>query len=270
MDLNRAFEFFGVSGLEARLYVSLLQHGPVNGSELAKIENLTRASVYSALQNLVAKGLARIIPGTPILFTAISSQQVIKRFNQASSLHLQQLKRALASVPTVAPSSHVVNFSQQDDFDEEMRGKLENAKKEIYLSSCRNLEVLQTLWKSFASRKIRLVAFTFANLWPHRPDEMFGEDGHFPQLEIYARPSLPACYISSGRLMVVIDMKYAMAGGRSEDGSFLGIGSANPLFVNIIAEHIHHDIYLAKMEMEQGKDPIDNKVLIASLHEAGI
>lgn len=263
MKGEQAFGFFGVSPLETRLYLRLLQAGVVNGSELARLESLTRASVYSALNNLAEKGLVRVIPGQPQQFEATPYKQLIRRFEQLSKESIKEIEQTLESLPQPTSTLHVINFSDRDYFDVELIERLQAAKREVYISACRDLQFLESTLLTLARRKVRVIGFTFSG---DSPTGLCGLK-KFPSGEIYVRPSLPLVHNASERVMAVVDLEYALSGGYSAGGGFLGIASANKLFVNMTAEHIHHDIYLAKMETLSGRDPVGSSILIGSLHE---
>ncbi len=67
--------------------------------------------------------------------------------------------------------------------------------------------------------------------------------------------------------MLVSDMKRAISAGVEENGEFVGTISENRLFIKIIAEHIHHDIYLMKLKEKHKKDMIEEDILINSIQE---
>lgn len=263
MKGEQAFGFFGVSPLETRLYLRLLQAGVVNGSELARLESLTRASVYSALNNLAEKGLVRVIPGQPQQFEATPYKQLIRRFEQLSRDSIKEISETLESLPQPTSKLHVLNFSDRDYFDAELIERLQAAKREVYISACRDLQFLESTLLTLAKRKVRVIGFSFSG---DSPTGLCGLK-KFPSGEIYVRPSLPLVHNASERVMAVVDLEYALSGGYSAGGGFLGIASANKLFVNMTAEHIHHDIYLARMEKSSGRDPVGPSILIGSLHE---
>jgi sugar-specific transcriptional regulator TrmB len=264
MDIESAFSFFGVTPLEAKLYVALLQRGALNGSELARLQNLTRASVYASLQNLTEKGVVRIIPGNPQKFEAIPYKALTKRFAQKSDESLEVITKTLAILPEPTSAAHVLNFSDADQFNADVVTQIEGARKEIDISACRDLVFLEPALRAAARRNVRIVLFSFYD--NPNCDSVCGIK-LFKGLETYTRPSLPACFHKSERFMSVVDMEYAHSGGFSTDGSFLGIASANSLFVKIISEHIHHDIYFAKIEAREKKNPVTGQILIHSLHE---
>jgi len=57
------------------------------------------------------------------------------------------------------------------------------------------------------------------------------------------------------RLMIVVDGKEALAAdGSGGEEAWKGMVSNNTLFVNMLSEHIHNDIYLLKLKKNYGKE----------------
>ena len=273
MDMESAFGFFGMTTLEGRLYVALLQQGALNGSELARLQNLTRASVYTTLQKLTDKGIVRVIPGQPQRFEAVPHRALTKTFAKKAEQNLNYISETLDALPEPTSRLHVLNFSDIHRFEADLIERIDAARSEIYLSACRNLDFLEAPLRAAARRKVRIILFTFAvpeqpNTKEHKTksQRVCGIDV-FKGLEVYTRPALPAGHLKSARMMCVTDLQYAHSGGFMPDGAFLGVASAHLLFVKIIAEHIHHDIYFSKIEKKAGRNPIDPTILIHSLHE---
>jgi sugar-specific transcriptional regulator TrmB len=87
---------FGLTRLEATVYVELLQSGDLNGYELAKSLNISRSNAYTALAGLTDKGAAWSLEGAATRYTAVSPKEFL-------SARLKRLddsrKKLLASLP---------------------------------------------------------------------------------------------------------------------------------------------------------------------------
>ncbi|HPO48897.1 MAG TPA: hypothetical protein PLO89_01095, partial [Spirochaetota bacterium] len=69
------------------------------------------------------------------------------------------------------------------------------------------------------------------------------------------------------RMMLVSDCKRALICSGKTGEKFLGTFSDNELLASVVSEHIHHDIYLYKLEKKHKKDLIEKDITIGSLHE---
>lgn len=91
-------------------------------------------------------------------------------------------------------------------------------------------------------------------------------------IEIYRHPieayDDDVCKRSEVRLMIVIDLKYTLICSTNDKNiEMTGIFTENQLLANIIAEHIHNDIYLLKLKEKHKAELIDSDILINSMLE---
>src|SRR4051794_14609110 len=97
----------GFGEYEARAYVALLQHNPVNGYELAKASGIPRANVYAILQKLEERGaVVRSDEMTGVRYAPVPPTEVIQRLGQRVQGILQAAQEALddLSSPVEQPS----------------------------------------------------------------------------------------------------------------------------------------------------------------------
>ncbi len=254
-----AFQTFGFSAQEARVYVALLESGKVNGSELAKRLGLTRASVYGSLNSLVEKGAAWLLPGSPQLFEAVPYRQLLQRLKKTTSDCLAVIEDGLRELPRHSTAEQVINFPDEAQFATELRQALAGARHEIYLSVCAPIDDYQAELTAAAKRGVRVIGFTMNAALA----EVAGIEWHTRELR------LPPHEFSQ-RLLAVIDMNHCLTGGCDGRGAFLGIATRNPLLVKLFADHIHHDIYLARMQRKTGVDPVLREFLLKTLYEKNV
>jgi len=67
-----ALRRLGLSEYESRLYLALLRMGPIKASQLSFFGHVPRTKTYSAIKELERKGLVRIGPGKPEVYTPSS------------------------------------------------------------------------------------------------------------------------------------------------------------------------------------------------------
>ena len=83
---------FGLTGNEAKVYLSLLQLGKASAAEIAKLADIPRQEVYRVLPRLEKIGLVEVIIDKPTKYLAISSHEVLK---QLIKLQKETLERRL-------------------------------------------------------------------------------------------------------------------------------------------------------------------------------
>src|SRR5262249_492419 len=73
----------GFSLYEARLYATLLRHGPQNGNELSRNSGVPSSKVYATLEKLVAEGSGqRIESAGGTRFVALSPDELVARLRR--------------------------------------------------------------------------------------------------------------------------------------------------------------------------------------------
>lgn len=97
--LHRAFEALGLTPYQAKVQVALLQAGPANCLELARLAGIPRTSIYQILDELDAKGVASRLPGNgPAVWSSAGRTDVLDRLVALEEERLTELKSRSARV----------------------------------------------------------------------------------------------------------------------------------------------------------------------------
>jgi sugar-specific transcriptional regulator TrmB len=94
----------GLSDLEARCYLTLLEEPDLSGYEVAKRVSVSRTNVYAALRSLTDKGACRVLEGDPVRYDAVPAEQLIKLLQQGFEQTAKQLLFTLKSKPRKIPA----------------------------------------------------------------------------------------------------------------------------------------------------------------------
>ena len=81
MSLERVLktlEGFGLSRMDAEVYVSLAKKGPKKGRELANALQVTKQQLYPSLKNLKNKGIVTASLERPASFSAVAFEKVVE------------------------------------------------------------------------------------------------------------------------------------------------------------------------------------------------
>jgi len=74
---RNALLHLGLTEYESRLYLVLVKMGPIKASELSFRAQIPRTKTYGAINELERKGLLRIIPGKPEVYSPASPGEVL-------------------------------------------------------------------------------------------------------------------------------------------------------------------------------------------------
>ncbi len=90
MSLERVLktlEGFGLSRVEAEVYVYLAKAGPSKINQLANSLKITREELFSALRSLKKKGIVEVSFKHDALFSALTFEELVNRYVK---LHVKQ------------------------------------------------------------------------------------------------------------------------------------------------------------------------------------
>lgn len=69
---------FGLTRIEATIYLTLLSHGTMTGYEIAKETGISRSNIYSSLSSLVEKGASYVMEGESSRFVPVEMKAFLK------------------------------------------------------------------------------------------------------------------------------------------------------------------------------------------------
>ncbi len=254
-ELLRLFQDLNFSQLEANVYLTLVKYQSMNGSQIAKITGLARSSVYTALESLYQKEAAIFLTGEPRVYQPKPPDVLLDEVKNKCMTSADLLKEKLSKWQNNTSQKEYWNIKGMGNLLFKITEMLKKAQKEILINTDFLLKhILEDLEKC-DKRKVRIIHFSFI-----KPEK------NYPFIETYYN-SHGTKSICNERVMLVIDHQEAVVAGGDINGKIIGTYTQNPLFVSIITEHIHHDIYLRKLENKLNQDLIDQEIQIGSLME---
>jgi HTH-type transcriptional regulator, sugar sensing transcriptional regulator len=246
-QLIHDLEVLNFSRLEAQIYVTLITHDKLNGSQMAKLLNLSRSSVYAALNSLYHKGCVVMVPGESNLYKAEDPDALIDKLTQEFLHSAESLKDELSKYRSAEAEHEYYNLRGRQNFILKTKELLMQAQREVYLNSTFDLRLFADETRALAQRGVRIIVFSF-------------EDIHAEDLPVeFFRKRVPDSGCEHERMMLVVDLKNALIAGSYHGGEVMGTFTENPLLVDIISEHIHLDIYLLKLQhASRSRNLLDN------------
>lgn len=254
-SICKELEKFNFTPTEAEVYLTLVKHGTTNGSQIAKLMNISRSSVYSAINNLVDKGYIYHVPGDTNEYTARDPKTLLAELKDYYDNAAENLSSQFDKLKKHNDDYHYTNIKGQQTFIGKSKELILQAEKEIYINTCMDLHIFEKEIKIVRNRGIKIIVMTFDNLSLNDLD-----------VELYKSEIKGECG-EEIRMMLVIDQQVALIASDMGVGEVFGTFSTNPLLVSIVSEHIHHDIYITKLKEKFGDDIIDSSISINSYFE---
>lgn len=246
---------FGLTRTEASVYIALLRTGKMNGYKLAKELNLSRSSVYQALESLYKYGYILMTPNGSKEYEAKEPEQLFKEIEKRFYKNSESIKLQLKDIKKPLKKDYYLRIEGYTNVLHTLQEIIREAEKEIYLNTDFDLEIIKDELREAVERKVRIIIFSFNIL------KDIGIEG----IEYYHKTEVYEDHNNPKRIMVVADLKKSFVVTKVND-KIIGTLTDNEVFVQIIAEHIHSDIYMARLAKIYEKS-FEESISINSLHE---
>lgn len=271
----------GFSQTEAKVYCAMVSEEKMNGYQIAKLLGTSRSSVYAALENLLDKEAIVSIPGQTSEYAVVDPGQLIDKITSKYKKSAETAKNLLEQLSLRRrASNYFCNIQGWQNLLDEIKSMVDSAEKEILMNSSIDLKPLVENLDKAKRRGVRIIVFSWLNLELYNLDiELYCNDLSLlksPQKRFIMVADNNSCILCSNDRNEFIPYKEIVKNDgslcsmlSSEDKDFLGVRTDNRLLVNLMAEHIHFDIYLNKLRIKYGGEIITPDIHINSIMENG-
>ena len=247
MTIQENLEKLNFSKLEAQIYLALLGTEPLSAYQLAKKIDISRTSIYNALEHMLEKGMVEMMPNDTALYIAQKPEVILGRMRFEMKNAMDESEKQLKDYQELRRKNIDFIFKGFETVIFKAKDILRNAKKEVYINADFDLSYFKEEFRILKERRIRLVVFSFYDLELDCDVEFYS---HYRNIN--------KGHLAS-RLMLVVDNEISLIADRGEElQEWNGKVSNNILFMKILSEHIHNDIYLLKLKDKYGKKIYDN------------
>ncbi|NLL77922.1 MAG: TrmB family transcriptional regulator [Clostridiales bacterium] len=225
---------FGLTRLEASIYICLFKNGELTGYEVAKQTGISRSNVYGGLSGLVDKGAAYLIEG-------ISSKYVAVPIEEFCNNKIRNMKKEkeflLRNMPVMSEAVEgYITIEGAKNIRNKILTMLENAKQRIYLSAPESfIRSIRAELEEIVERKIKLVLVT---------DKGIGIDNAIQYLTDK----------KENQIRLIIDSLYVLTGDIEGEKSDTCLYSGQKNFVNVFKEALRNEIKLIELTGGEKKD----------------
>ncbi len=243
MELIESLEKLNFTKLEAQIYTALLGSEPLSAYQLAKKINISRPSIYNALEHMLDKGMVETVPDQTALYTAQDPAVLLGKMRFEMTESLERAQQGLEEFQRMKhPEIHFV-FRGFDTAVFRAKELLRETQREVYINADFPLSCFREEFERLSEKGVRIVIFSFYEM------EMEGKN-----VEFYTHGRPMGTGHAPSRLMLAADGQISLTADGGPVRAWSGTVSNNPLTVKILSEHIHHDIYLLKLQQRYGKE----------------
>lgn len=237
----------GFGSLEAKIYLALISGGSMSPYQLAKKIDISRPSIYNALEHMVNKGMIDYIPNKTPLYVATKPELLFEKINKSMKESMGKAALLLKEFEKTRMEEEVTLVKGFENIIIRVKDILKHAAHDIYINTDFDLDIFAEEFENLGKKGIKVTVFSFydvdrgnenAELYSHRRNKM---ENAFPS-----------------RLMLAEYDTVSIAVSRnSKFDEWCAIISNIPLNVRMIEEHIHNDIYMLKLREKYGKQIYD-------------
>ena len=220
--------------LEAQIYVNLLQNQGLTGYQIAKNLNVSRSSVYPALENMYKNGVVLLVKGDAVSYIAENPSVLLGKLKKNFEDNANILEQKLAKINSSSSEERFVNIQGESSIIAKAKDLILKAEKEIIMNIDGDIHIFDDEIKEANKKGVRVIVFSFADL---------NTDGL--DVESYFHQNFVANGLFPNRIMLVVDnITTLVADNNKKRKNSIGTITDNELMVSIITEHIIHDIYM--------------------------
>lgn len=242
----------GFSRLEAEIYITLLD-GTMSGYQIAKKIEISRPSVYAALEHMFEKGIVQKIQDNSSEFTAQPPEIIFKKLSEEFARNALSAEQALTEYAENRFENRLATIKGFKTILEYAKKLLTTAKNEVFINTDLDLSILQSDIKEASKNGVSVTVFSFYEVNQDLPCKIYTHNR--------------AIKDNATRLMIVCDETETLIANSNSSDEWLASVTNNPLIIEIITEHIHNDIYLLKLKQEYGSEIYEN-LRIGSVFES--
>ncbi len=244
----------GFSKLESEIYIVLLD-GAKSGYNIAKKINISRPSVYNALEHMYDKGIVLQLHDGSSEYIAQHPSVIFKRLREEYTENTHIAEKELSEYANDRFEERLATLKGFKTIIARAEEMIINSKHDVFINTGIGIAPLKNAINAAAENSTCVTVFSFY--------ELDAEDINC-NIFSHGREQVDNC----SRLMLSCDGREILVANKSsENGEWIASVTNNPLMVDIITEHIHNDIYLLRLRDRFGTEIYD-KLRIGSRFES--
>lgn len=233
---------YGFVESEIKVYITLLQYGPLSGYEASKKSSVARSKVYGVLSNLESKGLILSSSGEKsTVYKAEKPQKVIDMLKKKVYEDCELLEEYFLKYKEPVDDEVIWNVTDRETILYKLKELISNAQEKIYLQIWKDElseEVEDLLLKRIEEGiKVKVVLYDKDKNYDTKLTNVF-EHGFEDEKLIE---------FSTRWLNIIVDDNAMLYSSIKNDVNVSGIFTRNKSMVFFAGEYVHHDIYCLKL-----------------------
>lgn len=244
-----ALSDFGLTGYEAKTYLTLLEKHPAHGNEISRRSGVPGSKIYATIDRLKQKGLVTALETMPITYEPLPYKQLLR---QQRSLFEQTENFLLEALPSVTSPAQTIVLWKQEGYEPLISKACQfiNEAKEFILVSFWESESrdIQAALQAAFQRGVKVVSVQYGP--------------NYLAIGKVFRHIVNECVIERHQytLTLVVDDRMGLYMGQTPGRDWSGFWTTHPGIARLTANYIRHDIFscklLNRLEQQIGKEAL--------------
>jgi len=223
--------------IEAQVYTYLLENPGQTVYEISKSIRVSRSSIYPVIDKLSSEGIVLLESGPKELFYAQEPHELISMLDLKHHQTIDKLKNNLSNIKQSPLKTPYFNINGFDAIIGKARTLLYEARQEVYMNTDLPLSLFEDAFDFLNRKGVDVYVFSFVATTYRKPNVFIFSHNITDK--------------GSNRLMLVSDLKSVLVANNDPfRETWQATYTQNYLMVQIVSEHIHHDIYLIKLKQK--------------------
>lgn len=255
--LEETLTDLGFSSLESKIYLALLAGGKMSAYQLAKSIEISRPSIYNALEHMLHKGIIESIPNPTALYIAVEPEILLEKLQKTYTNNIKTARSELQSFRTRIYDEQYANLHGAEVIIEKIRYLIQHTNRELYINTDMDLNIFKSDFETAVRHGVRVAVFSFYDFSPEVKD-----------VEIYSHKRPIKENHAPTRFMMAVDEEQTLVVDiRDSKEDWKAVVTDNRLMVKIVSEHIHNDIYLLNIRNRYGREIYEDYLHIHTAFE---
>lgn len=244
-DAVQALEGLGFTGLEGRIYVNLLRHGPLTGYRIAQHIGKAAANTYKALEALERRGAVVSEDSGTRAYRAVPYSELVAMLSSEFSRRSQAASVALATIQARSLDDRVYRLANDDAIYERARSLIDGAHSIVVIDAFpAAIDQLRDALEACAARCVQVIVHAYARVELSRASVVLAPNGDL------VRSRWPGTWLN-----LCCDADAALIAHLTGDERTTGMWTQNPYVSWILYGGIASETAVAALREMLARDP---------------
>lgn len=271
MDIISELQKFGFSKVEAEVYMEVLNIPMSNGTQISKKTDISRSAIYNALERLCEKGYIYTVPTEEDKknYMATEPMEIISKLKEEWQNKAEFLEKEFLKIRNKTGETRFYELYSEESLILKIKEMILNASDEVYISTNIDIYLFREEILKMVKAGIKIFIFNYGEMIVDFNKEVSESGNIFENYNVYNLKIYNAYNKffkkEEKEIIMVSDIVKGFSCEEAGEG-FVGMSTENKILVKVLAENIHNNIYVNKIERVYGEEVFE-ETFIESVFE---